>query len=81
MKVELEFKDENEAYLLYDAIDMAVAEYYNLKDKNLRDIELLTNQKINDWRLNIAVDVAKIFDKQIALMEYLIDQLQTLKTQ
>ena len=51
------------------------------KDENLRDIELLTNQKINDWRLNIAVDVAKIFDKQIALMEYLIDQLQTLKTQ
>lgn len=81
MKVELEFKDESEAYLLCDAINMSVAEYYNLKDKNLRNIELLTNQKINDWRLNLAVDVAKIFDEQIALMEYLIDQLQTLKTQ
>lgn len=81
MKIELEFKDEIEAYMLYDAIDMAVVEYYRLKDRNLRQIESLTNQKINDWRLNIAVAATEVFDKQIALMEYLIDQLETLEPQ
>ena len=81
MKIELEFKDEIEAYMLYDAIDMAVVEYYRLKDRNLRQIESLTNQKINDWRLNIAVAATEVFNKQIALMEYLIAQLETLEPQ